>query len=136
MVKITDLSPDILFYLISGHLNAQDFSNLTQCSRYFYQLQSIDIIWKRFCLQDFYLNYNHPNQTFRDLYFQCTDKSKRLPCCHLSSIRPLDAISPDIATNLKNRDQCETCFVKGNENLFICVSNQCHKICKNIISIY
>ncbi|KAI9487476.1 MAG: hypothetical protein EXX96DRAFT_80919 [Benjaminiella poitrasii] len=131
---ILRLNYDILLCIVE-YLSSKDFCMLSQCNRYLYQLQMIadSTVWKRFCLQDFFITYNHPDQTYRQLYFQCKNVTichhKRLPCHHLTETQQT-VVLEGYSKTFKDLVQCQQCFVTGVENLFICISPHCyHLVC-------
>lgn len=135
MVDITCLSYDILLCIIS-YLTGKELSALSQCNRSLYKLQSIELLWKKYCRDDFSITYNHPNQTFRQLYVQCiqsaTKQNKRLPCPHLQQYITDNYLDND--KQWTKLERCQRCFVTGFENLFVCLSSLCqHQLSKSPI---
>ncbi|CAO0798920.1 unnamed protein product [Mucor circinelloides] len=128
MVAITCLSYDILI-CIAGYLTSKELATLSQCSKSMYQLQWVDLLWKQYCHDDFSISYNHPDQTFRQLYLQCVEsakQNKRLPCQHLQQYIDQPIILDDRQQQqLTKLDKCQRCFVSGFENLFVCLSSSC-----------
>ncbi|CAO3635512.1 unnamed protein product [Mucor fragilis] len=128
MVAIICLSYDILI-CIAEHLTSKELATLSQCNKSMYQLQWIDLLWKQYCQDDFCITYNHPDQTFRQLYLQCVvaaKQNKRLPCQHLQQYIDQPIILDDRQMQqLTKLDKCQRCFVTGFENLFVCLSSLC-----------
>lgn len=136
MVAIICLSYDILI-CIAEHLTSKELATLSQCNKSMYQLQWIDLLWKQYCQDDFCITYNHPDQTFRQLYLQCVvaaKQNKRLPCQHLQQYIDQPIILDDRQMQqLTKLDKCQRCFVTGFENLFVCLSSLCqHQLSKNL----
>lgn len=132
MVFISDLGYDILID-IAGHLTSKELCQLSQCNQSLYQLQWVDILWKRYCFKDYQIRYNHPAQTYRQLYFQCkkaNQSNKRLPChlLHHAYIPSSDNIQRQEWQSNLVLDKCQRCFVTGIENLFICLSYNCYEL--------
>jgi hypothetical protein len=127
MVSISNLSYDVLIS-IAEYLSIKELCRLSQCNQFLYQLQWVDVLWKRYCLEDYQISYNHPDQTYRQLYLQCKKanaSNKRLPCYLLQhACLPSDNIVQEWQSNLV-LDKCQKCFVTGPENLFICLSSNC-----------
>ncbi|CEP08152.1 hypothetical protein [Parasitella parasitica] len=128
MVDITYLNYDILL-CIAEYLSSKELSALSQCNKVLYQLQWIDLLWKQYCHNDFSIAYNHPDQTYRQLYLQCirsVKENKRLPCHHLQQYIDQPIILNDRQQQQLSRlDNCQRCFITGFENLFVCLSSIC-----------
>lgn len=140
MAAITCLNYDILI-CIAEYLTGKELATLSQCNRALYKLQWIELLWKQYCHDDFSITYNHPDQTYKQLYLQCiksAKRNKRLPCQHLQQY--ID--HPIILDNrqmqqLSKLDKCQRCFITGFENLFICLSSSCqHQLSKVLSSFY
>ncbi|KAI7857257.1 hypothetical protein BDC45DRAFT_27771 [Circinella umbellata] len=72
---------------IAEHLDAKSILELSSCCRSFYNLGRFDLLWKRLCQIDYHLTYNHPEQTYYNLYRQTFLRQfGRRPCYHLSNI--------------------------------------------------
>lgn len=131
---LSTLSFEILT-CIAEQLTANEIIVLSQCSKAMYQLQYLDLIWRKHCRIEFGVDYNHPNQTFRELYVTCRkiqkgeNTQKRLPCNHINS----DMISVSKSV-LETLDQCERCSKEGLESLFLCVSPQCYQTSETIVT--
>lgn len=116
-----------LITCIASYLTSKELSILSQCNRALYGLQWMDSLWKGFCRVEYGIQYNDPNQSYKDLFLSCcmTRKNyKRLPCNHISDINYIMTI--------EKSNQCQKCSTIGHENLFICIAGNCHQTSKVI----
>jgi hypothetical protein len=132
MVSISNISYDVLL-CIAEYLTSKELCRLSQCNQFLYQLQLVDVLWKQYCIKDYQISYNHPDQTYRQLYLQCkkaNKSNKRSPCYLLQhACIPSSGIvqRQEWQLNLV-LDKCQKCFVTGLENLFICLSSDCYEL--------
>lgn len=114
---------------IAHYLSWKELYHLSLCDTSFYRLQYVDSLWKTYCRVEFGIRYNHPNQTYKDLFLACYQSTssfirKRLPCNHIT-----DMVYPMV--NVMETPQCQHCTTVGSENLFICIED--HQISKKRI---
>lgn len=119
---------------IAEYLTSKELFKLSQCNKTLHQLQNVDTLWKRFCRIEFGIQYNHPNRTYRELFLSCckTKKGrgyhKRLPCSHLNN----RFVDNDMTIHKGEQKEdmlnhCQRCPKEGSENLFICITPNCHQ---------
>lgn len=119
-----------LIGLVAQYLNFKDLICLSQCNKTLYGVQRIDQLWKGLCRMEFGIQYHDPNQSYKQLFYSCCmtvkgkGEYKRLPCNHVR-----DAAQERTITKL---NQCQRCGVQGDENLFLCISDNCHQISKRL----
>ena len=135
---------------IAENLDAKSILELSSCCRSFHSLGHFDLLWKRLCQIDYHLTYNHPRQTYLDLYRQTFLRQfGRRPCHHLSNIYVdehlvkqacwnLPLLNPHCNANSDNNiveswipyisccppEQYDSITI---EKLFLCMD--CHKLC-------
>lgn len=119
-----------LLTCVANHVSWQDLLVLSSCNKALYGLQCIDTAWRRYCRSEYGVRYNHPNQTYKELFIFCKTRKncKRLPCNHIQD--------ESHSTATLDQHQCQQCTTTGHENLFICIA--CHQTSKtpsNLLSI-
>jgi hypothetical protein len=137
-IRLDTLSFEILT-CIANHLTSKELSILSTCNKALYPLQWMDSFWKRFCQIKFDIHYNHPDQSYRELFIVCCKTLKgnkggtrRLPCSHLSHSNNNTSVDQTIMHHARPH-QCQRCLKEGYENLFICISPSCHQTSNNKI---
>ncbi|KAL1931436.1 hypothetical protein VTP01DRAFT_9578 [Rhizomucor pusillus] len=128
MRSLESLSFDLLI-CIGECLEARDLIELSRCCRALQSLGTLDLLWKKLCRKDYGLTYNHPDQTFRDLYAHSFQRLYgRLPCPHLSHHLNDDHGVPAAAVARKNDKWTFSCCrrTESTENMFFCMDATCH----------
>lgn len=132
MRSLESLSFDLLI-CIGECLEARDLIELSRCCRALQSLGTLDLLWKKLCRKDYGLTYNHPDQTFRDLYAHSFQRLYgRLPCPHLSHHLNDDHGVPAAAVARKNDKWTFSCCrrTESTENMFFCMDATCHhRVC-------
>lgn len=121
---------------IAEYLDARSLVEFSLCCRNFSQLIQFDLLWKRLCQADYYLTYNDPNQTYRELYRQTTLRMfGRRPCHHLSRLAPNQSFVDQSAWKLPLLNNTpedwlshvSCCQGIAVEKVFLCM--HCHILC-------
>lgn len=127
ITTLSTLSFEILT-CIAEYLTPSDLITLSQCNKTLFPLQYLDLLWKKHCRIEFGVDYNDPNQSFRELYATCRkiqkgeSTQKRLPCNHINT--GMISVSKPVIDALEH---CERCPKEGLESLFLCVSPHCYQ---------
>ncbi|KAI8990805.1 hypothetical protein BDF20DRAFT_3732 [Mycotypha africana] len=128
---------------ICTYLNLEEFINLTSTSKYLHGLHFHETQWRKLCWQDFNLSYNHPKQSYLELYRNCKEIissaiGNRLPCEHICSISQLLLFKENNPPTDSEHDhdnhkkdfvyrKCEKCQAMGISKLSMCLFENCHK---------